>query len=112
MVGSEARLVGRKKARVFKIGKELERDQTFIINLAAVKGSGHKFSFSKWAIPRNCLMNHIICLIIMLLKAVICNVLHVAFLPPLIARTHNLRARSHPFQLPAKDDRNYTSRVL
>ena len=29
MVGSEARLVGRKKARVFKIGKELERDQTF-----------------------------------------------------------------------------------
>jgi|SRR6218665_793571 len=29
MVGSEARLVGQKKARVFKIGKELERDQTF-----------------------------------------------------------------------------------
>ena len=29
MVGSEARLVGRKKARVFKIGKELEGDQTF-----------------------------------------------------------------------------------
>ena len=29
MVGSEARLVGRKKARVFKIGKQLKRDQTF-----------------------------------------------------------------------------------
>ena len=28
MVGSEARLVGRKKARVFKIRKELERAQT------------------------------------------------------------------------------------
>jgi len=29
MVGSESRLVGRKKARVFKIEKKLERDQTF-----------------------------------------------------------------------------------
>src|SRR5688572_9123412 len=49
-----------------------------------------------------------------LLRAVTVNDAHVlrSLFPPTAQRHYNMRPRSHPFQLPAKDDRNFIPRIL